>query len=286
MKIPLKQFFLLLSPVLLFAVLLYYCVFWNIGIALTNLSLLNPVPRFTGLESFAELFSDPRFLNSLQNTLMWALLLVVFGNAAGLLLASAIFQFSSSKIRSALTTFLIYPLSLSLVVVGITWRWLFDAYKGFNVIFSQIGLPQVRWLEGYNAFWSMVLVSLWVYTGFIAMLYLAMFYNVDKSMIESAMVDGADTLTIMTRIVIPASKQGLIISTVFLLLFGLQMFDLPYSVLYLNPFTMTVVMYSFERYVAMYLYQASAAAILLVLISAFIVIPYAMYGLKRWIVGR
>ncbi|UNQ73805.1 carbohydrate ABC transporter permease [Infirmifilum sp. NZ] len=286
MKIPLRQFVLLLSPVLPFAVLLYYCVSWNVWFALTNYSLLNPVPRFAGLQSFIEIFSDPRFLNSLQNTLLWALLLVALGNTVGLLLASAIFQFTSSRVRSALTTFFIYPLSLSLVVVGITWRWLFDAYKGFNVIFSQLGLPQVRWLEGQNAFWSMVLVSLWVYTGFIAMLYLGMFYNVDRSTIESAMVDGADMFTIMARIVIPASRQGLIISTVFLLLFGLQMFDLPYTVLYLNPFTMTVVMYSFERYVAMYFYQASAAALVLVMISAFIVIPYSLYGLKRWVMGR
>jgi glucose/arabinose transport system permease protein len=177
-------------------------------------------------------------------------------------------------------------LALSLIVVGIIWRWLFDPYRGIDLLLSKLRFPTFEWLSGTHAFWSLVLVSIWVYSGFVALLYLAMFYNVDRTLIESAMVDGANSLTILTRIVIPNSKQGVIIATIFLALFAIQMFDLPYSILFINPFTMTMVMYIYNEFTSLYFYLASAAAVIVVVISAFIVIPYAMYGLKRWIVGR
>ncbi|HWQ17793.1 MAG TPA: sugar ABC transporter permease [Sulfolobales archaeon] len=276
-------FILFLLPVLLLSSILYYGIFWNVRIALTNYSILNPLPRFTGFQGFFELLSDPEFVQALVRTMLWAALLVFLGNIVGLLLASSIFQLESARLRNALTAFFIYPLSLSMVVVGIIWRWLFDQYKGVNMILTNAGLPSPQWLEGSNAFWSLVFVSVWVYGGFTAMLYLAMFYNVSRSLIESAMIDGAGALTIMRRIVLPNSRQGLIISTIFLTLFAIQMFDLPYSMLFLNPLTQTLVMYIYIKFVSLYFYMASAAAVVIIAISAFIVIPYAIYGIKRWI---
>ncbi|MGC8949000.1 MAG: ABC transporter permease subunit [Thermoprotei archaeon] len=281
-----KTFILLFTPVLIFTGILYYTMFWNIMIALSDYSILNPIPHFTGLKSFDELFSSYEFMQAFLRTLLWVAVLVTLGNALGLFLASAIFQFENVKVRNVLTAFFLYPMSLSLIVVGIVWRWLFDPYRGVDVIFSSIGLPTIFWLEGNQAFWSLTLISIWVYAGFITMLYLATFYNVDKALIESAMIDGADTLTIMLKVVLPNAKQGLIISTIFLALFAIQMFDLPYSILFLNPFTETIVMYVYSKFVSQYFYLASAAAIVIIAISAFIVIPYSFYGLKRWIIRR
>ncbi len=282
----LVTFVLFLLPVLLLSSILYYGIFWNLRIALTDYSIRSPTPQFIGLQGFVRLFSDPEFIQTFGRTLLWAASLVLLGNIAGLLLASAIFQLDSARLRNALTAFFIYPLSLSMVVVGIIWRWLFDQYRGINTALSLFGLPSFQWLEGANAFWSLVLVSVWVYGGFTAMLYLAMFYNIDRSLIESAMIDGAGMVTIMRRIVFPNARQGFIIATIFLALFAIQMFDLPYSILFLNPFTETMVMYIYKQFVSLYFYIASAAAIIIIAISAFIVIPYAFYGIKKWIVRR
>ncbi len=286
MQMRLRTFVLFFLPVLVFGGFLYYGIAWNISISLTNYSLLNPKPVFTGLQSFITLFNDFWFQAALKKTLMWVGVLASLGNVIGLLLATAIFQFKSPKVRHALTSFFIYPMSLSMVVVGIIWRWIFDPYKGIDIILNKLGLPTPAWLTGNNAFWSLALVSVWVYAGFTAMLYLSAFYNVGASLIESAMVDGADMFTIMTRIVIPNAKQGLIISVIFLALFAIQMFALPFSVLFMNPFTMTLVMYIYNKFVSEYFCLASATAIIVIVISAFIVIPYAMWGLKRWIIRR
>lgn len=274
-----RVFLLLILPVAVFAGLLYYAIFWNVYIATHDYTPISRGEEYIGWKGFEDLVSSPEFAGAFKRTLLWAALLVLLGNAVGLLLASSIYQFTSARVRNTLTTLFLYPLSLSLVVVGIIWRWLYDQYKGFNVVVG--GGP--AWLEGENAFWSILLTSVWVYAGFSAMLYLAAFYNVDRSLIESAMVDGAGTLTILARIVLPNSSQGLILSTIFLALFAIQMFDLPYSMLFLNPFTETMVMYIFSKFTSLYLYLASAAAIVIIAVSAFIVIPYALYGIRRWI---
>jgi glucose/arabinose transport system permease protein len=276
--------FILLT--LIFTLLLYYGILWNLIVSFTNYSPLNPRIEIIGFKGFNDLILDEEFRGSLLRTLVWAAVLVILGNMLGITIASLIFQLESPRIRNLFTTVFMYPVALSMVVVAIAWRWLFDHVKGVNVILNQIGLPEVAWLQGGNAFWSLVLVSVWVYAGFIAMLYLAMFYNIDRTLIESAIVDGANALQIMTRIVIPNSKQGFIVSTVFLTLFAIQMFDLPYSMLFYNPFTETIVVYIHKKFVAQYFYIASAAAIVVIAISAFLVIPYAMLGIKRWVLRR
>lgn len=138
-------------------------------------------------------------------------------------------------------------------------------------------------LRGDRAFWSASLVSVWVYSGLSVLFYLAMFYNVDKSQLESAQVDGANVFYTMVRVVIPQSKQSFIISTIFFTLFTIQMFDLPYSMLFINPNVTTLVMYAYMKFTAFYVAVASAAAVVIVAISAVIVIPYSLFGLKRWI---
>jgi len=110
-----------------------------------------------------------------------------------------------------------------------------------------------------------------------------MFYNVEKAQLESAQVDGASRLYTMLKIVIPQSRQSFIISTIFFTLFAIQMFDLPYSILFINPNVMTLVMYTFMKFTAFYLAVASATAIVIIILSAVIVIPYSMFSLRRWI---
>ena len=267
---------LFLTPLVFSIVFLYAFIVWNLYYSFTNYSVLNPSMAFVGLATYIQLLSDALFQTALVKTLLWLFILVSLGNLAGVLVASLIYNVESAKARNVLTAYFIYPLSLSLVAVGIIWRWLLDSDRGLG---NYLGNP----LLGEKAFWSVSLVSVWVYAGLATLFYLAMFYNVEKSQLESALVDGASRLYVMTRVVIPQARQSLIISTIFFTLFAIQMFDLPYSILFINPNVMTLVMYTFMKFAAFYLAVAAAAAVVIIIISAVIVIPYSMLGLRRWI---
>ncbi|MEM0008588.1 sugar ABC transporter permease [Thermofilum sp.] len=280
-----REIILFLAPLLFTVFVIFYGIAWNFWLSLTSFSIYHPRYDFVGINTYLQLFNDYDFRNALVRTIAWAGLLVIGGNILGLIISTALFQIRSNRLRSVLTSYFIYPMAIPLVASGVIWRWLFESVKGFNAIFASVGLPKIDWLTGENAFWSLVGVSMWVYSGFIALLYLATFYNVPPSAIEAARVDGADTLTIMVKIVIPYSKLGFILGGVFSALFALQMFDLPYSVLYINPFTSTLVMYLYNKFVYMAFNISSAACIFLIALSASIAIPYSTYGLRKWILG-
>jgi glucose/arabinose transport system permease protein len=283
MALKTSYFILMALPVLLFIAILWYGIGWNLYLSLTSYSLYNPRFEFIGLKTYSDLLRDDAFINAIKISFIWAALLILLGNVVGLLIAVSIFQFESSRLRSALTSYFIYPLAISLVASGVIWRWLFDSVKGFNVYLTKLGLPEVSWLSGYNALWSLIGVSVWIYGGFVALLYLAAFYNVPRDVIDSALVDGADALTLMVKVVIPHSRLGLLLGTIFTLLFALQMFDLPYSVLFTNPFTMTMVIYMYNKFAYMIVNISAASCIFLIALSATIVIPYATYGIRKWI---
>lgn len=283
MALKTSSFIVYVLPLLVFVFLLWYGIIWNFYVSLTSYSVYSPRYDFVGSKTYADMLRDSDFLNALRNTFIWAVLLVLGGNAVGLLLACSIFQYTSSKVRSALSSYFIYPLAISLVASGVIWRWMFDYVKGVNTVLKNIGLPEISWLTGYNALWSMVGVSIWIYGGFIGLLYLAAFYNIPKDVIDSAIIDGADTLTLLVKVVIPHSKLGILLGTIFTLLFALQMFDLPFSVLFINPYTMTLVMYAYNKFAFMIINISAAACIFLIAVSASIVIPYATYGIRKWI---
>jgi glucose/arabinose transport system permease protein len=283
MALKTSTFIIMALPVLIFISILWYGIAWNLYLSTTCYSIYCPRFDFVGLKTYQDLLSDSAFQNAIKTTFIWAVLLILLGNTVGLLIAVSIFQFASSRIRMLLSSYFVYPLAISLVAGGVIWRWLFDYAKGFNAYLSRLGLPQIAWLSGYNALWSLVGVSVWIYGGFIALLYLAAFYNVPADVIDSALVDGADALTLMVKVVIPHSKLGLLLGTIFTLLFALQMFDLPFSVLFINPFTSTIVMYMYNKFAYMIINIAAAACIFLIAVSAVIVIPYSTYGMRKWI---
>jgi len=274
-----KTHLFFLIPALFFAGILYYFMLWNVYISMTNYSILHPRPQLVGLETFASLFSDPDFVSALARTLLWVVVLVAAGNLIAILVASAVYNIESLRARNAATAFFIYPLAVSLAASGIIWRWLFDPDRGIDAALG----AKILWLQGDNAFWSAALVSVWVYAGLGVLFYLAMFYNVDRSQIESAYIDGAGTLSVMLRVVLPQSRQALIIATVFYTLFALQMFDLPYTMLFLNPFVSTLVIYTFFKFATLYFATASATAVVILALSAAIVIPYSMFGFRKWL---
>jgi len=271
-----KSLILFLLPLFIAILFLYAFILWNLYFSFTNYSILTPYENFVGFSTYVQLFSDPLFQEAFTKTLLWIFILVSLGNIVGLVVASLVYNLESPRVRNVLTAYFIYPLSLSLVTTGIIWRWLLDSDRGFG---SLLGNP----LYGGNAFWSISLVSVWVYSGLAVLFYLAMFYNVEKAQLESAQVDGASRLYTMLKIVIPQSRQSFIISTIFFTLFAIQMFDLPYSILFINPNVMTLVMYTFMKFTAFYLAVASATAIVIIILSAVIVIPYSMFSLRRWI---
>ncbi len=220
----------------------------------------------------------------MQASLTWVVSLIVFGNLIGIMFAGLLFNVGNGKVRLFFTTLFIYPMAISMAASGVIWTWLFNTNDGINTILRPLGLPAYTWLDKpSSALPSLILVSIWVFSGLAMIFYLASFQNVNKETIESARIDGASFLRILTRILLPEAKNAFIVSTALLFLFALRIFSLPFVSTGLNPFTETAVLNMYFYYITEFFAKSSVVSVIIVLVAAAVVIPYALYGLKRWI---
>lgn len=273
-------------PALIFGGILIYFIFWNFRNSLLNYSLNHSHPIFVGLKTYQLVFADPSFTSSLIRSLVWSGALVAGGNIIGILIGSFIFFLKRDRVKTVFTSIFIYPLAISSAAAAVIWTWLFNIHSGINTILGPLHLPTPLWLDSAStAFPSLILVSLWMYSGIAALFYLASFQNVDKSLIESARIDSAGPFRVLGRILLPNAKNAFIVSTAILFLFALRIFSLAYVALGLNPYIETAVLKMYFYYTTEYFSQSSVVGMILVVIAIVVVIPYALYGLKRWMIN-
>ncbi len=107
----------------------------------------HPVKNFVGIANYRDLFTgfiNERFRQDLINAVFYSLLLISGSLIMGFLLA--ILLDKSPKGESAFKTIFLYPLSLSFIVTGTIWRWLFAPNGGLNVLPTIVGLPKINFL--------------------------------------------------------------------------------------------------------------------------------------------
>jgi glucose/arabinose transport system permease protein len=281
-----KGTIILVIPTAIFSAVLLYLVIWNAVISFTNWSLLNPKISFVGLQTYFSVVRTFQFSNSILHSLELSASLVAIGNILGILFAGLLYFLSSNKARSVFLSIIIYPLAISMAVNALIWLWLFNINIGIDWLLVRIGLPQFPWLSSTSTmFPSLILVSIWAYTGIAALFYLAGFMNIDKSVIEAARLDGASAFKILYKLLIPNSFNSFIIATALLFLFSFRIFSLPYILSGgpTNIFLQTAVVYMYYLFTVEFFSQATAVATIITVIASVIIIPYALIIIRRWI---
>jgi multiple sugar transport system permease protein len=181
--------------------------------------------RFVGLENYQRILTSSDFWYSLGVTLWYAVMTVPAEMAIGLLIAYLLFQ--PIKGRSAYRAAFFVPYITSTIASGIIWRWIYNSNNGLlNGVLDLLQKPRALWLQeptgvfqlvlapagvqlpGWAAGPSLALVciavmSVWVYTGFNMLLYLAGLGNVSKELYDAARVDGASEWQVFWRITFP-----------------------------------------------------------------------------------
>ncbi|WP_116953037.1 carbohydrate ABC transporter permease [Jiangella endophytica] len=193
--------------VALFAVFVVYPIVFNVQSSLLDwdgVSAGTPV----GLDNYRELFSDPVFHTTLRNSAFWIVLTIVPQAALGFTLAWLLN--TRLRGRTVYRTLFFLPAVLSPVVVGIVWQRLLDPFNG---VLAQLGratgidvLTRSYLSDPSTAIFAVIVVNVWMWTGFSMLFYLAGLQLVDHSVVEAARIDGATGWQLIRRIVLPLLK--------------------------------------------------------------------------------
>jgi multiple sugar transport system permease protein len=198
---------------------------WSAVMSFQRNNLLTPNTPFVGLSNYRQMVHDPIVSQAIGHTLVYTALFVPGTMLVGLFLAVAMnrqIRFISLYRTAAYATMAISTISEALVFI-----WLFDpSYGVVNYLFSRLGIAQQPFLNSPSeALYVIVVMTIWGWTGFAVVIYLAALQGVPKVLLEAAAIDGAGRWTTFRRITWPLLSPASLFLVVWLTINALQLFD-------------------------------------------------------------
>lgn len=174
-----------------------------------NLAMPPSTRHFIGLKNYIDMLTNENFLDSIQWTLTFALIVVVVETVLGLLIASMLNSDLANKFAAPFKTLLIIPMMVAAVVSATVWKLMFyPVYGVINNTFKLIGLTEINWLgESFWAKVAIIIVEIWMATPFCVLVFQAALKTVSSEMIEAARVDGASGVRIFFSITLPTIRN-------------------------------------------------------------------------------
>jgi len=216
-------------------------IIWSAVLSFQKSSLVSGETS-TGLANYRQLVHDPVVGEAIQHTLIYTALFVPGTMLAGLLLAVAM----NRKIRgiTIYRTAAYATMAISTISEAIVFIWLFDPSYGIvNYAFSKVGLPQQQFLNSPSeALYVIVAMTIWGWTGFAVVVYLAALQGVPQSLLEAAAIDGAGPWRAFRKVTLPMLSPASLFLAVWLTINALQLFDEVYLSTQGGPLNATTVL--------------------------------------------
>jgi ABC-type sugar transport system permease subunit len=189
---------------LLFAAFFLFPVLYSLVLSFQEQTGLSR-PRWVGLANYTALLQDPRFVKSVLNTTYFALGSVFIQLPLAFALALAFNSQFSQRLTHLYRVSFFFPVLTSAVVVSLIFVLVLDTEYGMlNAGLQTIGLEKVPWLTSTR--WAMpaiIILGVWRWSGINAFYFLAGLKGIPNSLLEAAMIDGANAWQTLIHVVLP-----------------------------------------------------------------------------------
>lgn len=166
------------------------------NIAFTDWNGVTKDYNYIGLENFIKIFHDSRLINPMRNTIIYALISVIFSNLVTLGLA-VLFNSIKGKTGNIARLCVFVPCCLSGVLSAFIWKFLYRF-----VLSAMTGLDSPLG----STFWvlpAVMVIALWNGAGINMLIYFAALKNVPQDLYEAALIDGATKWQRFKSVTIP-----------------------------------------------------------------------------------
>lgn len=260
---------------------------------LLALGLIYPAIRTTGLafldksgnfswDNFIWTFTQPAAIRTLINTIIWVLLVPTFSTALGLAYAVFIDRSRGERYYKALV---FMPMAISFVGAGIIWRFVYE-YKSagreqiglLNAIVVAFGGEPVQWMQTdpLNTL-LLIVVMIWIQTGFAMVILSAAIKGIPTEQIEAAALDGTNAWQRFTNVTVPGIRGSLVVVLTTISIATLKVFDIVRTMTAGNFNTSVIAneMYT-QAFRASEIGRGSALAVILLIL----VLPIVIYNVN------
>jgi multiple sugar transport system permease protein len=246
-------------------------------------NLLLPARPFIGLDNYRELAGDGGFWRAVRNTALYVLFV-----PAGMVVALGLALLANRRMPGVnlLRTAFFLPYVTSFVAISLVWKWMFQPDVGLlNNALERIGIAAQPWLSSpATALPSLMLMSVWMYAGYMMVIFLAGLQSIPATLYESARIDGAGPWRRFRHITLPLLRPTLLFILVTMVIFMFQVFTAVYVMTEGGPLHSTdVVVYHIYRNAWEYLRMGYASAMAWVLFAIVFAVTLIQF---RWLGGR
>lgn len=223
-----KWAYLFISPFfLLYAVFGIFPLFYGLWLSLFRWDAISPM-RWMGFANYAKLLTDDIWWKAVYNT-VWLFFGATIPQLTLALVLAFIINSSYIKGKDIFRAAYFMPIVASSVAVGLIFSSLFgEKYGMLNYFIGFIGLGPIDWLQSRE--WlkpAIALVTVWQWTGYSMIIFLAGLQSINPELYEAARVDGATTRHIFRYITVPLLRPVILFQVILSIIGAMQTFDIP-----------------------------------------------------------
>lgn len=186
---------------------------------------------FVGFDNYRWIFTTDQIQTVLRNNLLWMVVVTGACTALGLLMAALADRL---KHESLVKSLVFLPMAISFVGASVIWRFVYafrppgaEQIGLLNWIWVGLGGEPRGWLldPPLNTFLLMV-VLIWIQTGFAMVVLSAAIKGVPTELLEAARVDGASELQVFWRVVVPSIRGTIVVVATTTVILVLKVYDI------------------------------------------------------------
>lgn len=280
----LKLFLVFAGPAtVLFALVVLVPFLYGIFLTFTNWDGFSSAVDLVGLRNYQALAQDGAFWESLGKTILYVACSVALINFIAFVLAYLLTSGLRGQgvMRSAFFT----PNLIGGIILGFIWQFVFN--KSIVAVGEALNMDFLSssWLsDPAKAFWAMVIVTVWQYSGYMMIIYVAGFTGIPNDLIEASKIDGCTAMQTTRKVVLPLMAPSFVICLFLSVQRCFMVYDVNLALTNGGPENST-------KFAAMFVYQKAftsqeygvgqAEAIVLFLIVAVITMVQTYLGKRK-----
>ncbi|WP_313155570.1 ABC transporter permease [Lacrimispora sp.] len=213
-----KGLYLMCMPALIVLVMFCYIPFAGTWMAFTDFNVMDGIfgSKFVGLNNFKYFFSESSMgWRVTYNTLFINFFGIILGLIVPISISIFFNEIRSNVFKKLTQSFMFFPYFLSWVVVGTIIYGFFSTDVGvINNMLRSLGMDPVKWYAEPK-YWKGIIItaSMWKWSGYSSIIYMAAMATFDGSLYEAAKVDGANKFQRILYLTIPMLKPTAVVLT-------------------------------------------------------------------------
>lgn len=239
--------------------------------------------EFVGLRNYLYAFTNDSMIMAFRNNAIWVVSFAISTVSIGLILAVLLDRVRYEQIAKSV---IFLPMAISMVGASVIWKFIY-AYRPpevsqiglLNAVLEFLGVQPVGWLivRPWNNFF-IIIVGVWMWTGFCMVVFSAAYKNIPRELMESARIDGASECQIFWSITLPLMRPTIAVVTTTVIVFVLKIFDLVYVMTNGNLDTEVIA----NRMYKMFQYPDFGKASTLAVILLILITPMMVVNIRRF----